>query len=225
VDWQGLNQELETATRDWRLVAGQHRGATRLRWDEGAPQGIDSADWSTGLQRVGQALQALSQGLDQVTELAPDFVRLHERSQSLRQLCERFVSPADEDAVRWAEVSAGLRVVQAPLDVAETFMRLTAPPPASDDGQVAAAVATTGGRAWVFTSATLGDEPSLRWFTGPCGLGSARTLRVESPFDYAQQAALYVPEGMSPPVSASMRSMWDAWCSMRRGALAGARWC
>ena len=32
VDWQGLAQRLETATRDWRLTAGQHRGAVRLRW-------------------------------------------------------------------------------------------------------------------------------------------------------------------------------------------------
>jgi ATP-dependent DNA helicase DinG len=200
VDWQGLSHQLETAARDWRLVTGQHRGATRLRWGEGAPQGIDSADWAAGLQRVGQALQALSEGLDQVTELAPDFVRLHERSQSLRQLCERFESPADEDAVRWAEVAAGLRVVQAPLDVAETFMRLTAPPRAVEGAaQGEAPAMPTSGRAWVFTSATLGDDPSLRWFTGPCGLASARTLRVESPFDYARQAALYVPEGMNPP--------------------------
>lgn len=206
VDWQGLSHQLETAARDWRLVAGSHRGSTRLRWESGAPQGIDGADWGRALQHVAQALETLSQGLDQVTELAPDFQRLLERCQGLRQLCDRFVGPADDDAVRWAEVSAALRVVQAPLDVADTFMRLTAPPrvPEPDEtGQDGApgqqTAAATLGRAWIFTSATLGDEPSLRWFTGPCGLSSARTLRVESPFDYAQQAALYVPEGMSPP--------------------------
>jgi len=47
--------------------------------------------------------------------------------------------------------------------------------------------------------ATLGDSPDLRWFTGPCGLSGARTLRVHSPFDYARQAALYVPEDFSEP--------------------------
>ena len=206
VDWQGLSHQLESASRDWRLVAGSHRGSTRLRWDGGAPQGIDGDAWGQALQRVAQALEALSQGLDQVSELAPDFQRLLERSQGLRQLCDRFVGPADDDAVRWAEVSAALRVVQAPLDVAETFMRLTAPPRVAEPDEAGqegapdpASAAAPLGRAWVFTSATLGDEPSLRWFTGPCGLSSARTLRVESPFDYAQQAALYVPEGMSPP--------------------------
>ena len=201
VDWQGLSQQLENATRDWRLVAGQHRGATRLRWEGAAPQGIDAGPWASALQQLGQTLQALSQGLDQVTELAPDFQRLLERCQTLRALAERFAQDGDEDAVRWAEVSAALRIVQAPLDVAETFARLTAPPtPACDTGQTpGASPPVQGGRAWVFTSATLGDDPGLRWFTAPCGLTAARTLRVESPFDYARQAALYVPEEVSAP--------------------------
>ena len=207
VDWQGLSQQIETAARDWRLTAGPQRGSTRLRWGEGAPQGLDAADWAQGLERVGAALEALTQGLDQVTELAPDFVRLLERSRSLLQLCSLFQEAAPDDGVRWAEVSASLRVVQAPLDVAETFLKLTAPAKVDkpQDQAMVAAPAQPGaepgaaGRAWVFTSATLGDEPSLRWFTGPCGLSSARTLRVESPFDYANQAALYVPEDMSPP--------------------------
>ena len=198
VDWQGLSHQLETVARDWRLVAGQRRGSTRLRWGEGAPQGIDADAWAAALDQVAQALQALSAGLDQVTELAPDFQRLLERSQALRALCERFVQPADDDAVRWAEVSAALRVVQAPLDVAETFLRLTAAPRLPED-QAAEGAVLPPARAWVFTSATLGDDPALRWFTGPCGLGAARTLRVESPFDYTRQAALYVPEGMSAP--------------------------
>ena len=198
VDWQGLAQRLETAARDWRLIAGPTRGATRLRWGDGAPQGLDAATWAGGLQGVAQALVALSQGLDQVTELAPDFVRLLERCRSLLQLCEQFQSAAPDDGVRWAEVSASLRVVQAPLDVADTFLRLTAPPKAETPDQIPTEPAPAG-RAWIFTSATLGEDPSLRWFTGPCGLGAARTLRVDSPFDYAHQAALYVPEGMSPP--------------------------
>jgi ATP-dependent DNA helicase DinG len=50
-----------------------------------------------------------------------------------------------------------------------------------------------GGRAWIFTSATLGDDARLTWFTEPCGLGDADVLRVGSPFDYSTQAALYVP--------------------------------
>jgi ATP-dependent DNA helicase DinG len=66
-------------------------------------------------------------------------------------------------------------------------------------GAAAGACAGVGQRAWIFTSATLGDEPSLRWFTEPCGLSSAQVMQVSSPFDYAQQAALYVPEHLPKP--------------------------
>ncbi|MGJ4749124.1 hypothetical protein ACQV5M_22360, partial [Leptospira sp. SA-E8] len=54
-------------------------------------------------------------------------------------------------------------------------------------------------RTWIFTSATLGDEDTLRWFTEPCGLQDARVLRVSSPFDYARQAAVYVPPAFPKP--------------------------
>jgi ATP-dependent DNA helicase DinG len=53
--------------------------------------------------------------------------------------------------------------------------------------------------AWIFTSATLGLGDDLRWFTEPCGLHGAQVLRVDSPFDYAHQAALYVPESFPLP--------------------------
>ena len=208
VDWQTLTQRLETATRDWRLAAGQHRGTVRLRWMPEGPQGVDPAAWTDALQALAQALDALAEGLDQVSELAPDFVRLHERCLGLRQRCGQFQAPPDENGVRWAEVSAALRVVQAPLDIAERFAQLTAPPSANGPMSVSNAApelapgqgaAPLGARAWIFTSATLGDEPSLRWFTQPCGLSTARTLQVSSPFDYAQQAALYVPQQLSAP--------------------------
>jgi len=240
VDWAGLSQRLETATRDWRLQAGQRRSNVRLRWAGQAPEGLAPEGWLAALDDLGQALQALQEGLDQVTELAPDFVRLHERAQALRQRCAQFQQPAEADVVRWAEVSQALRVVQAPLDIADTFARLTGagataapdavPQPAAPAERGFAAAARPAGmttepgarapgavqepeqvpeqvpalvpaptRCWIFTSATLGDGPDLRWFTGPCGLDGARTLRVHSPFDYARQAALYVPEDFSEP--------------------------
>ena len=211
VDWAGLCQRLETATRDWRLQAGQRRSTVRLRWAQQAPEGLAPETWRAALDTLGQALQALQDGLDQVTELAPDFVRLHERALALRQRCVQFQEPVDADGVRWAEVSHALRVVQAPLDIADTFARLTgAGTPAAPGGTLdslagegapegKAVLAPAASRCWIFTSATLGDGPDLRWFTGPCGLSAARTLRVQSPFDYARQAALYVPEDFSEP--------------------------
>ncbi|RYG09637.1 MAG: ATP-dependent DNA helicase, partial [Burkholderiales bacterium] len=58
-------------------------------------------------------------------------------------------------------------------------------------------------KAWIFTSATLGDDDKLSWFTQPCGLEGARVLRIGSPFDYATQAALYIPASFPKPAEAS----------------------
>ena len=201
VDWAMLCAGLEKATRDWRLAAGQHRGSVRLRWAEGAPQGVEVDAWRSSLDQLQGALDALRSGLDQVTELAPDFQRLLERATVLVQRTRQFVNEPDADVVRWAEVSAQLRLVEAPLDIADTFSRLTQPAavPVPDSDAMPEEAAQPVQRAWVFTSATLGADERLSWFTQPCGLSAARTLRVGSPFDYGRQAALYVPPHLPKP--------------------------
>lgn len=54
-------------------------------------------------------------------------------------------------------------------------------------------------RAWIFTSATLGDEPGLGWFRAQAGLEDAQVLSVGSPFDYANHARLWVPTHLPAP--------------------------
>jgi ATP-dependent DNA helicase DinG len=227
VDWQVLSAGLEKAARDWRLTAGQHRGSVRLRWTGQHPEGVVPDEWSGALQAVSSALVDLQNGLDMVNELAPDFQRLSERTRELMQRAALFSETPNPEGVRWAEVSAQLRLIESPLDIAQAFSALTRPvsvmpqpeadaePPADADslealmagdprhaaGMPASAghAQGVGQRAWIFTSATLGDEPSLRWFTEPCGLSSAEVIQVNSPFDYAQQAALYVPPHLPRP--------------------------
>jgi ATP-dependent DNA helicase DinG len=227
VDWQVLSAGLEKAARDWRLTAGQHRGSARLRWTGQHPEGVVPDEWSGALQAVSSALVDLQNGLDMVNELAPDFQRLSERTRELMQRAALFSETPNPEGVRWAEVSAQLRLIESPLDIAQAFSALTRPvsvtplpeadaesPADADsldalmagDPRHAAGMPASAGhaqgvgqRAWIFTSATLGDEPSLRWFTEPCGLSSAEVIQVNSPFDYAQQAALYVPPHLPRP--------------------------
>ncbi|WP_233249405.1 ATP-dependent DNA helicase [Limnohabitans sp. Hippo3] len=223
VDWHGLTEGLEKSARDLRLAAGLHRGSVRLRWTERCPEGVEVGDWVQALDKLQQALALMQAGLEMVAELAPDFQRLLERSRELAQKAALFSDPPDPEGVRWAEVSAQLRLIESPLDIAQAFSALTRPvqtapsceaeaaadpdslealmagDPRHASGEPAATPVGVGQRAWVFTSATLGDEPSLRWFTEPCGLTSAQVMQVSSPFDYAQQAALYVPEHLPKP--------------------------
>ncbi|MDO5088138.1 MAG: ATP-dependent DNA helicase, partial [Comamonadaceae bacterium] len=199
-DWQTHALHVETAARELRLAAGQPRaGSQRLRWADAAPDGLNAPAWSAALARVQNTLAQTAQALDTVSEIAPDFVRLQARAQALAQLAARFAGPADADAVRWLDVGLHtLRLVESPLDIARVVReKLLRPPEAATPPPPPPAEPSPPGlerpRAWVFVSATLGDDERLTWFTKPCGLQDAEVLRIGSPFDYGRQAALYVP--------------------------------
>ena len=231
-DWQGVCAALERAARELRLMGGKRMGAVKLRWTEDAPEGIHAGAWAQSLQDVGAACVQALQALDTVSEIAPDFMRLHDRVAEVAKRVDAFLNPCAPDAVRWVDVSASqMRLMEAPLDIAETvrerLMKQSAiitdddtdlePLPWHDepsfedvpqqDEQGSAfdsafpmrPTEDTRPRSWVFTSATLGDDPRLRWFTEPCGLESATVLRVTSPFDYPAQASLYVPRDIVRP--------------------------
>ena len=53
--------------------------------------------------------------------------------------------------------------------------------------------------AYIFTSATLTMADSFDCFTRPLGLMQANTLSLPSPFDFKQQALLYLPRGLPDP--------------------------
>jgi len=199
-DWQGLCAKLERAARDLRLLASHAAPGARLAWTEGVPEGLAAHAWYAALDQVQQACGQCLQSLDVVQDMAPDFLRLRERGAALGAAVQHFAGPCAEGAVRWADTGLQLRLVEAPLDIAEAMRaRLQAPlAPAEPEGAPPGWQDATG-RAWIFTSATLGSDDRLRWFTEPCGLEDAQVLRVQSPFDYATQAALYVPRGLPSP--------------------------
>ena len=223
-DWQGVCSGLERAARELRLMGGKRHSAVKLRWIEEAPESIHAGAWAQSLQDVGAACVQALQALDTVSELAPDFMRLYDRVAEVAKRVDAFLNPCAPDAVRWVDISASqMRLMEAPLDIAQTVRErlmkqppaLTPadadlePPPWQDEPsfdklpaqykEADEAAMDMRPRSWVFTSATLGDDPRLRWFTEPCGLESATVLRVSSPFDYPTQASLYVPRDIVRP--------------------------
>jgi ATP-dependent DNA helicase DinG len=189
VDWQSLAAGVERATRDLRLVVGRQPSGARLRWLGEVPDEVPENDWETALDQLGRALEEARAGLDTVSEIAPDFVRLHERALQLAGRAEAFRRPAAEGSVRWVDVGTQLRLVESPLDIAA----------AVQSKMLGASNPEPSQRSWIFTSATLGDDDRLSWFTEPCGLGDAEVQRVESPFDYPAQAGVYVPRDIPKP--------------------------
>ncbi|MDB5881392.1 MAG: dinG, partial [Ramlibacter sp.] len=187
-DWQQVASAVERATRDLRLVVGKNAPGARLRWVDEAPGQLAAADWQAAMDELRAALgQALS-ALSTVSEIAPDFVRLIERAETLAQRVQQFCGPCEPGAVRWVDVGNQLRLIESPLDIAQAVR-----------DKLLTHGEETSTRAWIFTSATLGDDARLSWFTEPCGLGQAQVLKVGSPFDYGTQAAVYVPRELPKP--------------------------
>ncbi|MDH5338361.1 MAG: ATP-dependent DNA helicase, partial [Rubrivivax sp.] len=177
-DWQALAAAVERGARELRLACAgereQVRGLLKLRWDEAA-----SGDrLVTPLADLVQACEHAAQAMDSVAGSAPDLARLGQRATEMAALAGGFEHPVADGRVRWVDLSPHqARLVESPLDIRDMLseQRRAAP------------------KAWIFTSATLGDDDQLGWFTRSTGLEDAVRLRVGSPFDYATQARLWVP--------------------------------
>jgi ATP-dependent DNA helicase DinG len=91
---------------------------------------------------------------------------------------------SDEDGVRWVETApAGFVLQFTPFEIAERLREFVEARPC----------------AWIFTSATLAIGEDFTHFSARIGLPDARTLRIDSPFDYRDQARIYLPPHMPEP--------------------------
>ncbi len=189
VDWQQTAAQVERAARDLRMLAGRMPASSRLRWAGSAPETLAPEHWQQAMADLHDALALAAKALGVVAAMGPDFERLIERAARLQSLGEFFRDARDPACVRWVDVGAQLRLIESPLDIAQ----------AVQEKLLKTDTDTPSRRSWIFTSATLGDEATLRWFTEPCGLADARIVRVGSPFDYQQQAAVYVPRDLPRP--------------------------
>lgn len=182
--WQELTSGLELCARDLRLAAAggqtEARVAHKIEWARAAAR----QGWAAALQCVVQQLQHALEAAVAVEATAPDWKRLAQRCADLAERANRFAQAGDPSRIRWVDLSPhGVRLLESPLDIREA---LTA--------QRESAL-----RTWIFTSATLGSDDGLSWFTAACGLEDARILLAGSPFDYPKQARLWVPQEMPLP--------------------------
>jgi ATP-dependent DNA helicase DinG len=202
--WQEVAGSLERAARELLLAcAGARReahAAVKLRWPS------DASALAAPLATLADAAQAVAAAAGHAEAAAPDFAKLHERAMAVASLAALFAKPAGAARVRWIDLMPqSARLVESPLDIREMLSDQRRQP----------------GKAWIFTSATLGDDERLSWFTGPTGLEDAATLRVQSPFDYASQARLWVPQPFPRPNDARHPQAVGALAARCAGALGG----
>jgi ATP-dependent DNA helicase DinG len=182
--WAELAAGVERAARELRLACAgtlEVRALLKLRWDERC----HAAGFADSLAAVAAACGAAAKALQALDAGVPELAKLNGRAAALALVAARFAEPAEAGRVRWIDLTAqAARLVESPLDIREAMRE-----------QIDAAP-----RAWVFTSATLGDDERLSWFTESAGIDDdATVLRVGSPFDYARHARLYVPRAFPKP--------------------------
>jgi ATP-dependent DNA helicase DinG len=182
--WPDLAAACEHAARDLRLACAgplrDVRGMVKLAWQERA----SVPAFQPALQALDAALQRVVDALVDLLPAAPDFGRLSQRATELSQRAASFAVPCEDTQVRWIDVGPrDARLVQSPLDIRDLLVEQRA----------------TAARAWIFTSATLGDDANLSWFSEAAALEDARKLRVDSPFDYPQHARVWVPASLPKP--------------------------
>ena len=180
--WVDLQAAIEHAARELRLrCAGdvrEVRGIIKLRWEERAGGDALHSPLNAPLRTLSDVARDAADAIHAVADTAPDFPKLEQRARALAALAQRFEDPVASGHVRWIDLSPQqARLVESPLDIREmlTEQRRLSP------------------KAWIFTSATLGDDPGLSWFTAATGLEDATVLRVGSPFNYPAHARLWVP--------------------------------
>lgn len=170
---------LEKAARDFRLALG--RESRRAAWAEVAKD----ADVQVALSGLRDAVDALEGELRPMAERGRGLEQCARRAAALSASLGAWIEPEEDgERVHWFETfRVGFALARTPLDVAATFSRLMEAWPA----------------AWIFTSATLSVGGRFDHFRSRLGLADAGELAVDSPFDYARNALLYLPRGLPDP--------------------------
>ncbi|HEX9432560.1 MAG TPA: ATP-dependent DNA helicase [Burkholderiales bacterium] len=174
---EALANRLDKAARDLRLALGDT--SVRLAW----PQALRIAGFPEALVKIRAALKMLDAALAAQAERSEGLGACARRAGNAFAVLTRLTESDSQEDVRWAEVfGQSVQLHVTPLHTGELFQRQM------DDHP----------RAWIFTSATLAVGDDFGHFTRELGVPQAETRRWESPFRFAEQALLYLPQGLPP---------------------------
>ena len=220
--WVDLTRSLEQAARAVRAALAQAGVAVGARVGLEALPAQGCAELRAALDRLLRAADQLNAALERNAGRDPELDLLPVRVQRLRALlqqwgeaverqgairsdaaedgeaaCESYEGygeesdgakspvPAPESVVRWiAASSTGAQFHATPLSIRDPLLRAR----------------ERTAQAWILTSATLTVASRFDAFLGEIGL-KATTRRWDSPFDFARQALLYLPDPLPSPAS------------------------
>lgn len=172
---------LQKLTKDLRLAFGVEQ--RRADWQSIA----HNNEFKKALLAVAEQLKILQTQLTPLAERSKGLESCYERCVELRSRFTRLTTDVPDDHIHWFEThrrSFTLHIT--PFDISEIFhsqMEIM-------------------NVAWIFTSATLTVANSFDHFKQRLGIETDNTAIWDSPFDYAKQAVMYVPEDLPDPTTA-----------------------
>ncbi len=167
------------------------RGPGRYEWASLPDSFLDTLpELETGISAIASQLEGLGAGAG-VANCARRAGALANSLAALREL-------SDDTGLRWVDANAtGLLLQYTPFEIAERLREYVQARPC----------------AWVFTSATLAIGEDFSHFAARIGLPEARTVRIDSPFDYRTQARIYLPPRMPQPQDAAFAAKFIDACA------------
>ena len=172
--------DIEQIVKEFRLALGE--GAQRLAWerysrlDEVKESILSLTTLLSKIEGVLEPLNSRSRGLESC----------YNRCQNIILSFDELTTETSKDMIHWCETwTRSFQIHQTPVNIAPTFNEQW----------------KNHGGSWIFTSATLAIDADLKHYQAVMGLDGADTLLLNSPFNYAEQALLYLPRGLPEPSS------------------------
>ncbi|MEJ2516258.1 MAG: ATP-dependent DNA helicase [Gammaproteobacteria bacterium] len=160
------------------LAAESPAGGARVPWAE-LPAGVEPA-----MAAAEETLVRLAQVVASFEDRSAGLEAVGRRARTLSERLDLIRAGDEGFELRWMEGGRrNLSLHAAPVDA----------------GRALALHVTERPCGWVFTSATLAVGEDFSTFLARLGLDTAETLKLDSPFDFANRTRLYLPRDLPAP--------------------------
>lgn len=177
-------EKCRIASADLRLLFPEN--PERGNWAEA----LDRDDVQTQIARLKDGIGVLHEVIKLHLGRDKDLDNIYERVVQTRKQLDALCDAEQQGVSLWYETTQRHLILHlTPLSIAAKFRRFINAVP----------------RGWVFTSATLTVDGGFTHFQKRMGLDDAKTLELESPFNYKDQAMLCVPRFLPEPNSFAMK--------------------
>jgi len=181
-DWGTGANNIEQNVKDFRLALGEK--SQRLAWERFKNQ----PNVSKSVSATGALFEEVEKVLEPLNSRSRGLESCYNRCQVLRLAFHQLTGDSSVEMIHWCETwTRSFQIHQTPVNISKTFNEQW----------------ENHGGSWIFTSATLAIDGKLDHYQNEMGINKAQTLLLNSPFDFPEQAVMYLPKALPEPSSAA----------------------